>query len=204
MGLVKDWEITVPDNTTAILVAPSDSAFTDAIAALGLTQAEVLANTDLLKQVLSVHLAVSNDTASDTAMTLGGPELEFYSGGKPTPLSSFVKTKIFRALELVDTKQKVAVSKVVQCPDKSAIAMFVKKVLLPPGVGPAMGPGMGPGMAPGMAPGAAPVAKMPPPKGPTPTPSPAPAPPSSAVVSFASWNSVFVAAVAMVMMTMMI
>ena len=61
------------------MFAPTEEAFADALAALGLTAEELLADTETLTAVLTYHV-VPLEATSETVVTLDGAEVETVNG----------------------------------------------------------------------------------------------------------------------------
>ena len=135
------------------MIAPSDDAFIAAIGNLGLSAAAVLADTDLLKTLINLHLVAVPSLNATTGSTLGGDELELFVDDSPATLEEFITSEIgvvFPSVALVGGAEVATADQVVQCPGGGAVAAFVDTVLLPPttATAPAAAPGPAPAETP--------------------------------------------------------
>ncbi len=73
-----------------IVVAPDNDAFAAVLKQLDLTAEELLADTDLLANVLAVHVAIAADDSAEYATAISGDKLNFELAGKPATLADVV------------------------------------------------------------------------------------------------------------------
>ena len=116
------------------MIAPSDNAFLAAIKKLNLTAAEVLADTKLIKTLISLHLASVPSLTSTTGTTLSGDVIEFFVHRNVANLKYFIKSKLTKSktVGLVGGAEAPKANPVIQCPGGGAVAAFTSSVLLPP------------------------------------------------------------------------
>ena len=133
------------------MIAPSDKAFLAAIKKLNLTAAEVLADTKLIKTLISLHLASVPSLTSTTGTTLSGDVIEFFVHRNVANLKYFIKSKLTKSktVGLVGGAEAPKANPVIQCPGGGAVAAFTSSVLLPPATPTtATAPAAAPGPAP--------------------------------------------------------
>ena len=170
-----------------IVVAPDNAAFAAVLKQLDLTGEELLADTDLLANVLAVHVAIAADDSAEFATAISGDKLNFELAGKPATLADVVAAEApveegeaegeaeaaADGLSIKGPTNDVEVSKPVTCVGGDQVYFPSSGVLLPTAA-PAPGPA------------------------PSPKPTPSPMPPSSATMT--GFASVVVAGAAAVLL----
>jgi hypothetical protein len=160
-----------------IVVAPDNDAFAAVLKQLDLTAEELLADTDLLANVLAVHVAIAADDSAESATAISGDKLNFELAGKPATLADVVAAA--DGLSINGPTNDVEVSKPLTCVGGDQVYFPSSGVLLPTAA-----------PAPGPAPSPKPT--------PSPMPTPSPKPPSSATMT--GFASVVVAGAAAVLL----
>ncbi|KAG7670246.1 hypothetical protein Ndes2526B_g06657 [Nannochloris sp. 'desiccata'] len=147
LTLAASTEIEVPDSGTPILFAPSDAALTAALPKLGVSVAELAFNPQLIKDILSLHLANAESTAISTATTINGKTVNFQISGAESPINDFVATTDNTARSVTQGATIAKTEDIVACID-GPIAVFTDTVFLPDAAAPAPGPDPAPAPTP--------------------------------------------------------
>ena len=177
LAALKDFPIGDIPAGKLIVVAPDNDAFAAVLKQLDLTAEELLADTDLLANVLAVHVAIAADDSAESATAISGDKLNFELAGKPATLADVVAAadglSIHGPMVSGGPTNNVQVSKPLTCVGGDQVYFPSSGVLLPTAA-PAPGPA------------------------PSPKPTPSPMPPSSATMT--GFASVVVAGAAAVLL----
>jgi len=167
LNAAKDVEIGDLPTTPLVVVAPTNDAFAAALKALDVTAEDLLADTDTLASILSVHVGAAANDEATSATDLAKSTLTFMVDGKPAPLASTWPTGDAQVagVSVMGPVNPTDVSSVLSCKAGNQTIFVADSVLLPTSLGP------GPKPAP-----------MPSPM-PMPSPKPSPTPSGSATAT---------------------
>jgi uncharacterized surface protein with fasciclin (FAS1) repeats len=147
LTLAAGAQVAFPDSSTPILFAPSDAALMAALPKLGVSVAQLAGNPELIKEILSLHIATAVSTADSTATNANGDIVAFKLYGVSFPISDFVASTDNAARSVVEGSVTAKTDDVIACANGS-IAVFIDKVFLPGADATVVTPTPGPSVAP--------------------------------------------------------
>lgn len=167
----------LPEGQKEIFVLPTDAAFNDFLSANGLSAEDALADPDLLKRVLTVHVGVATNNGASIADTVSGNKMRLftYSDAK-VPLTSVpAGTAPATDLQVQGPMNKVPIETTISC-DGNKYVLVAGAVLEPKPVEDAAAPDAAMVPAVAMSPETITVPEPSPEPVPVPLPSPEPVP----------------------------
>ena len=164
---IANTEITIPKGTV-VIAAPTNAAFATYI---GSVNAELLANKTVIAEILANHIAVAAAPSDDTATTLYGETMGFWTemggvGGNmaptPTGIAALAATSKNGVITDSPADEMAKVVGSVACAAEGQYAFGIDTVLVPAKYDPAPVPAPAPGVAPtpGPVPSSGSVASM--------------------------------------------